>query len=157
MRRQDREILDAGEIRNVIEACRYIRIGFYVDGEVYIVPMNFGAVGENGTYVFYMHGAKEGRKIDLARKNPKVGFEMDAKSEIGSAETACQFTAFFESVIGTGTISIVEEPEEKLLGLRAVMKQATGSADWNFSEHAVDAVCVLKLCVEKLSCKVHQK
>lgn len=60
MRRKDREITDPERIRDIVERCACCRIGFYDNGEVYIVPLNFGyEIGEHG-YVFYFHGAAEG-------------------------------------------------------------------------------------------------
>ena len=77
MRRKDREVTDPGRIADVISRCACCRIGFCDGGEVYIVPLNFGYEIKDNACTFYFHGAKEGRKIDLIHKNPKVGFEMD--------------------------------------------------------------------------------
>ena len=65
MRRKDREVTDAGKIREAIEASHCCRLGFYDEGEVYIVPMNFGYTEEEEKRIFYFHSAKEGRKVDL--------------------------------------------------------------------------------------------
>ena len=64
------------------------------------------------------------------------------------------FTAF-QSVIGEGPIRVVETAEEKRRGLAAIMRQATCCGDWTFPDAAVDAVCVLRLDAEELSCKEH--
>ena len=110
MRRKDREVTDPIKIADVINRCACCRIGFYDDGEVYIVPLNFGYAIKDNSYTFYFHGAKEGRKIGLIYKNPKVGFEMDTNHAVyahGGSETACDYTARFQSVIGNGIMSIV--------------------------------------------------
>lgn len=54
MRRKDREVTDAGKIREAIEASHCCRLGFYDEGEVYIVPMNFGYTEEEekGSSIF---------------------------------------------------------------------------------------------------------
>ena len=156
MRRNECAILEPEKIREVIESCKYIRIGLYDAGEIYVLPLNFGYAEENGQLVFYMHGAKEGRKTDLASSRPQVGFEMDSEAEIVSGSVACSFSARYQSVIGNGELSIVEDREEKLRGLCAIMRQATGRSDWDFPEKIADAVCVLKLRVTKLSCKVRR-
>ena len=73
-----------------------------------------------------------------------------------SAETAGPgYTAAFQSVIGEGPIRVVETAEEKRRGLAAIMHQATCCGDWTFPDAAVDAVCVLRLDAEELSCKEH--
>ena len=156
MRRQDREIKDTEKIARVISACECMRLGFYDDGQVYIVPLNFGYVLNGGRYTFYFHGAKEGRKIDLIRRSPYVGFEMDTHFKINEADRACGCSARFQSVIGNGYASSVEDFEEKKRGLLAIMVQNTGKDDWSFSEEAVRAVCVFKMEAEQLTCKEHE-
>ena len=70
MRRKDREVTDSQKIREIILSCRCCRLGFYDNGEVYIVPLDFGYYENNGRRVFYFHGAKEGRKYRLTEKSP---------------------------------------------------------------------------------------
>ena len=77
MRRKDREITDPAKMEDVVRRCVCCRIGFCDQGEVYIVPLNFGYEKKDGVYTFYFHGAREGRKIDLMQASPRVGFEMD--------------------------------------------------------------------------------
>lgn len=156
MRRKDREITDEGKIREIIEGCHCMRLGFCDEGQVYIVPLNFGLEVENGQYTFYFHGAREGRKIDLIHKNPYVGFEMDRNFLLKESEKACNYSARFQSVIGNGSVRILEDVEEKKKGLQAIMKQNTGKEDWEFIEAAVNAACVFEMKVEQLSCKEHE-
>ena len=156
MRRKDREVTDPARIADIISRCTCCRIGFCDGGEVYIVPLNFGYETKDDAYAFYFHGAGEGRKIDLIRKNPHVGFEMDTNYALHEADVACGWSARFQSVIGSGVVSIVSEPEEKKRGLSLLMEHNTGKSDWSFDEKAVNAVTVFKLEVTKLSCKEHQ-
>ena len=159
MRRKDREVTDRQAIIKIIESCQCCRIGFQDDGEVYIVPLNFGFEYDKERYVLYFHGAKEGRKIDLIAKNPFVGFEMDTNHEIyakDNDEIACAYTARFQSVIGTGKVSMVSDAYEKKRGLLLLMEHTTQKCEWSFDEKMLNAVAVFKFEVEKLSCKVHE-
>ena len=155
MRRQDRAVTDPEKIQAVIDACKVCRLGFQDGRGVYVVPVNFGHVMEDGRHVFYFHGAAEGRKVDLVRQNGWAGIELDTGYRLQGAEKACGYTAAFRSVIGEGPIRVVEDPSEKCRGLTAIMRQATGQADWEFPDAAVDTVCVCKLTAEALSCKEH--
>lgn len=155
MRRTDREITDHGRMEAIIAACSCCRIGFCDQGEVYIVPMNFGYENQNGTDVFYFHSAKEGRKLDLIRNTPKVGFELDTGYQLKLAETACSCSAAFQSIIGTGVIELVEEETEKRHGLFCLMRQTTGREDWAFRAEMLERVCVFKLTVENMTAKEH--
>ena len=156
MRRKDREVTDPKRIADVISRCSCCRIGFYNDGEVYIVPLNFGYEIKDGTYIIYCHGAKEGRKIDLTQKNPHIGFEMDTDYALNEADIACGYSARFQSIIGNGVVSIVSELEEKKRGLSLLMEHNTGKREWNFDEKMLNEVAVFKLVVSKMSCKEHQ-
>ena len=69
------------------------------------------------------------------------------------SEVACDFSATFQSVIGTGNLSLVEDNTEKITGLNTIMKQTTSKSEWNYSDEMLDAVAVFKLVVDKLSCK----
>lgn len=152
MRRKEREITDEIAIETFIGKEQILRIAFYDDGDIYIVPVNYGYL-HNETYVFYFHGAKAGRKYELAKKNPMVGFEVDGNYMLLENDSACGFSAAFQSVIGTGNLSLVENRAEKIAGLNAIMKQTTAKAEWNYRDETLDAVAVFKLVVDKLSCK----
>ena len=155
MRRQDRAVTAPEKVRAVIDACEVCRLGLQDGRGVYVVPVNFGHTVEGGRHVFYFHGAAEGRKVDLVRRNGWAGFELDTGYRLQGAEAACGYTAAFQSVIGEGPIRGVETAEEKRRGLAAIMHQATCCGDWTFPDAAVDAVCVLRLDAEELSCKEH--
>lgn len=153
MRRTDREVTDAAQIREIIHACRCCRVGFYDHGEIYIVPLNFGYCCENGQYTLYFHSAREGRKIDLLQEKPAVGFEMDTGHALHTADKACGHSAAFQSVIGNGTAQIVTDSDEKIKGLSLLMQHETGRTDWDFPN--AEAVAVFKITVTHLSCKAH--
>lgn len=152
MRRKDREITDKSRIEEFIEKEQILRIAFWDEGDIYIVPINYGYVYDE-KYIFYFHGAKAGRKYELAKKKPNVGFEIDGKYSLIEGEEACEFSAAFQSVIGTGMLSLVENNAEKISGLNAIMKQTTSKNEWNYSDEMLEAVAVFRLDVEKLSCK----
>ena len=109
MRRNDREIKDKALIEQFIAKEQIIRIAFYDNGDLYIVPLNYGFIYENDKYVFYFHGAKAGRKFELSKSSPMVGFEIDGEYELLQADVACDYSAKFQSVIGTGRLSIIED------------------------------------------------
>ena len=63
------------------------------------------------------------------------------------------FSAKFQSVIGTGTLSLVEDKAEKILGLNRLMKQTTNKPEWKYKDEMLNGVAVFRLDVEKMSCK----
>lgn len=153
MRRSDREVTDPARIRAVIHACPCCRLGFWDGAQVYIVPLSFGYEEIEGRRLFYFHSATEGRKIDLIRAGGPVGFELDANYEVRPGETACHYSAAFESVIGAGRATLLTDPAQRAHALACIMAHYTGRADWTFPES--QRVAVLQLEVETLCCKIH--
>lgn len=157
MRRKDREVLDESKIDEFIRNCDCCRLGFYdkENDEVYIVPLNFGYSNKDGKKVLYFHGAREGRKIDLISKREKVTFEMDSNHELITGKMACNYSERYQSVMGKGLISFIEEKEEKIIALNEIMFQSTGKKDWEFEEPMLNAVAIYKVEITDLSCKEH--
>lgn len=140
MRQKDREIKDRKIIDGIIMRCRVCRLAM-CDGDMpYVVPLNFGYDGS----FLYFHAALEGRKIDIIRKNNKVCFEFDILHEIATAKQACKWGAKYESVIGTGTVDILDSLESKQKALELIMRQY-GSNCNDFPEEIMIKTLILRV------------
>ena len=106
MRRNEREVTDRQAIAAFLSAEQILRVAFYDNGDIYIVPVNYGYCEENGCIRFYFHGAKAGRKYTLAGQTPHVGFEIDGRYALIPAEKGCGHSAKYQSVIGNGKLHI---------------------------------------------------
>lgn len=153
MRRTDREITDFNLIEKFIRKEEILRIAFYDEGDIYIVPVNYGYCHVENQHIFYFHGAKAGRKYELAKKKPTVGFEIDGNYKLLEGDKACQFSAKFQSVIGTGKLSLLETDHEKIEGLDFIMQQINYRKENGYNDEMIKAVAVFKLVVDKISCK----
>ena len=78
MRRRDREVTDSNEIIHILDTGKVLHLGLVDQGKPYIVPMNYGYILEGDKLVFYLHGALEGRKLDIVRNNSIVAFRLSA-------------------------------------------------------------------------------
>lgn len=157
MRKKDREITGFDNIVRVMRACRVCHVAFFADEYPYVVPMTFGMEVKDGNAVnLYFHGAAEGRKHDLMRKNNKVAFVMEVTGGIvtGPQVGACECTMEFECVMGTGTMEYVAA-EEKVAALRTMLRQydVQEGRDYRFHAEVVPRTCVLRLRVASLSAK----
>lgn len=157
MRRIERQITDPKAVREMVAGCEVMRVAFNdpEEGDIYVVPVNYGFTEENGEYTLYFHGAKAGRKADLGRKGGIVGFEMDRGYELVRDEKPCDHTCRYESIIGSGEITFLEDDEEKKVGLAAVMGQLS-DRDFEFPEEMVRATAVFRIKVNNLTVKVHE-
>ncbi len=156
MRRKDRLVSDPKEIFEILKRCEVCHLAFYDEGFPYIVPLNFGAVERDGSIELYFHGAKAGKKLELLRKNPNVGFSMSCSHKLIEKEEACEYTMEYESVCGNGFIEELEDVY-KSEALNVLMKQYTGKDDFSFPENALRAVAVMKLTVNEMNGKCLKK
>lgn len=152
MRRTDREITDDLEKIKVLEECKVCRIGMNDNGNVYVVPLNFGYTYNNGKLVLYFHCAKEGRAIDVIKENNHVCVEMDCEHSLITADVPCKYGYTYASLIGNGTAKIVENTSEKIAALTILMKHQTGK-EFSFDQKMVGSVAVIKVDVADFSCK----
>ena len=155
MRRKDREVTDLERIESIISRIGFLHLGLCCDDEPYVVPLHFGYSLEDGRLTLYMHGAKEGKKLELIRKNPRASavMETDVK-DISGGDIPCSYGAGFASIMCFGRVEIVEDEEEKIKGLRLLMKHQTGR-DFEITKEMAGGVSVIRLAVNELSCKVH--
>ena len=153
MRRTDREIRDPQEIARIMSRCRVVSVAFGGE-DPYVIPMNFGFACEDGRFSLYLHGAAAGEKIDRVRRDPRAAFSMFTGETLLPGEIACGYTMDFESVCGSGMITMLDG-EEKREGLSRLMAQFAPEREWTFDERMLRAVAVLRLDVRQISGKRH--
>jgi len=146
MRRADREIGDFNEILDVLRRADTMRLGLNGDPYPYVVPLSFGFEAMDGNRIaVYFHGAAEGLKHELIKRDARVCVEADifhryaARYDGGS----CSITAEFESVIGYGTAETVAGAEAEH-GM-ALMLGHCGHPDFKYDIAALNATKVYKV------------
>jgi nitroimidazol reductase NimA-like FMN-containing flavoprotein (pyridoxamine 5'-phosphate oxidase superfamily) len=145
MRRKDREITDIQEILGIIGRCKVCRLAVAENNLPYVVPLNFGYEYKNGELSLYFHGAREGKKMDMLKKNPEACFEMDGAHQLIEGSEAAKYSFAYESVIGFGKVEFVEGDEEKSRGLNLLMAHQSGKGDFTFPADQLRAVAVYKI------------
>ena len=152
MRRKEREVRDSGSIESIIARCDVCRIALTDGSTPYIVTLNFGYVpGQPGRLWF--HCAKEGRKIDMIRKNAFVCFQMDTDHELIQGEQACDCTMHYSSIVGYGNIEIIEENERKTEGLNAIMSHYSSRKEFFYNPQTLARTTILCLTITELTAK----
>ena len=157
MRRTDREVTGETEIKAILDRAKVLHLGMVDGGRPYVVPLHYGFEwGEYGL-VLWCHGAYKGRKLDVLRVNPTVFVEIDCDVELASGgDVACRWGSYYASVMGDGVASIVEDPDEKVRGLRCLMRTQTGR-DFEVTPRMAGSVCVLRIDVPRVSAKARMK
>ncbi|PKN52357.1 MAG: pyridoxamine 5'-phosphate oxidase family protein [Deltaproteobacteria bacterium HGW-Deltaproteobacteria-13] len=148
MRKKEREIKDRKDIDGIIRRCRVCHLAMCDEGQPYVVPLNFGYDDR----FLYFHAALEGRKVDIIKRNNRVGFEFDILHDIVTAERACDWGAKYESVMGSGTAEIVDDADAKKEALQCIMRQYGSDAN-DFSDEILKKTLILRVRIIEISGK----
>ena len=153
MKHHTREIKENYELVDILKNAVVCRIAINALPAPYIVPMSFGFTWEESLLIFF-HCAHEGRKLDLLDADNRVGFELDTGHELLQSEKPCDWGMRYRSIIGTGVITKVVEPEEKTAVLDTIMRhyQYKGESP-HYDEAILKRTVVLMLTVDKISGK----
>jgi hypothetical protein len=146
------EITNPQEIQTILERCKVLHLGLVDEGMPYVVPMNFGYTMENGKLTLYLHSASQGYKLDVIRKNPVCCFEMECDVAPFEGALPCQYGMVYQSLMGKGTIEIIDDVEKKMDYLSIFMKSQTGK-DFVFNERLVSIVSVFTITVSEYTAK----
>ena len=152
MTKRELQITDEGQIRAILDSAKVLHLGMCVDNEPYVVPMNYGYTLEEGKLVFYLHSAVRGKKLDVLRANSRVFVELDCDRMPFEGEKPCQYGLSYSSLMGRGTARIIEDVEEKMQAMTALMKTQT-QKDFTFNEKLVSIVTVIRIDVEEFTAK----
>jgi len=148
MRRKEQEITDRAAIESIIARSAVCRLALSEDGRPYIVPLCFGYEDN----ALYFHTAREGKKIDILKKNNRVCFEVDCDHELVTNETPCRWSMKYRSVIGVGKASFIDDPELKGKALDIVMRHYGGRPS-GYLAAAMDKMLIIKVEIESVTGK----
>ena len=93
------------------------------DNEPYLVSLSHGYDEEKNC--IYIHCAKEGKKIDILRSNPKVWGQVIVDE--GYVQGECSH--LYATVMFTGNVSFPQSPEEKWDALSLMTRQLDENAE----------------------------
>ena len=148
-------MIEPSTLSELLQKCNICRIGYYDDHEVYIVPLNFGYTIEDDKISLFFHGAKKGRRYELAHTHPQVGFELDTDYQLVGGKRAVDYTAKFKSLVGNGTLHLVEDAAAKEKAMQAIMAHYTGKPDWPIEERVLQITAIYQLEITKISYREH--
>jgi uncharacterized protein len=149
MRRAEKEITDKQLIEKILNDSEIIRLAMVDEGEPYLVAMNYAYVDG----FLYMHSAKEGRKIDILKKNNRVAFQTDMGVELLLREEPSSCTTKYLSVFGTGRADLIDDKEEKTKVLDAIMEKHKGKVGIEYPEKALEKTLIIKIKIDSLTGK----
>lgn len=146
MRRAEKEIKDREQINTIIEKARCCRIALVDGTNPYLIPVNFAVSGNH----LYFHSAKEGKKIDILRKNNQVCFEMDLEGEIVCGQRACSWGMKYESVIGFGQAFFIEDDTGKRKALDILMRKYAGRTGFSYADDELYKIIIIDVKIDQI-------
>ncbi len=159
MRRVICEITEKEEIEAILLRCRVGRFATIgSDGYPYVVPVNY--VYWQGS--IYFHCSRQGMKTDNLVNDNRVCFEVDiplaylASDFYSDGKPPCMVHQFYHSVIIKGRAELIEEADEKVGALNALVASHEPGVDLapiTPDTPAVDICAVVAVRVEEMSGK----
>jgi len=152
MRRKDHEIEDRDEIDSILSRALVGRIGMSLHDNPYLVPLNF--LYSQGK--IYFHSANEGQMYTWLKANDRVCFEVDEPGETIPNVDPCKFSFTYKSVIASGKIRFLQNPEEKtnILTKLVAKYDVNKIATKTITPEQVDDVEVGEITIEKITGKM---
>lgn len=148
MRRKDKEINDITAIEDILSKALVCRLGLCENEKPYVVPLCFGYKDNT----LYFHSAREGKKLDILRKNNNVCFEVDIDCDIIKADKPCDWGMKYKSVIGFGKATFIEDIESKHKALDILMQQYSEGA-FEYPTNVIENIVVIKVEIESMTGK----
>ena len=152
MTRRERQVTDINEIIKILDNSKVLHLGLVDGDEPYVVPMNYGYTYENEKLTIWLHCARQGKKLDIMKVNPKVFFEMEYGITPFEGEVACKYGITYSSLMCRGVATIIEDVETKKIALSSLMKTQTGK-DFDFDDRMAEVVGVVKIDVLEFTAK----
>jgi len=151
MRRNEREIHSRETIEKILTENKTIFIGMN-DEYPYVLPLSHGYEFIEDQLIFYFHSAFEGKKLELLKKDNKVGFALGNEGQPTFGDTNCAAGYLFSSVIGFGKIEFISDIQEQKKALVSLFKTQFNQ-EVSFTDEEVGKVLIYKLVVEEYSGK----
>ncbi len=151
MRRRDREITDKSRMADILMRAQAMSLAFA--GEPYVIPMNYGFAFDGERFTLYIHGAKEGQKVDRMLADPRVAFTVFTDNRVYRMESD-EYTSSFDSVCGEGVVKLLEG-EEKVRALSAIMAHYAPGREFTFDARTLSNTMAAEIAVERITGKHH--
>ena len=144
---------DRETVFKILDEAFVCHVGFVVDGQPYVIPTNFGRVGDT----LYLHGSAASRMLRTLGEGVPVCVTVSLIDGLVLARSAFHHSVNYRSVVILGTARPVEEPQEKMEALRLftehIMKGRWEEIRWP-NEQEMKGTSVLAVPLAEVSAKV---
>jgi nitroimidazol reductase NimA-like FMN-containing flavoprotein (pyridoxamine 5'-phosphate oxidase superfamily) len=155
LRRMDKAIAEPSALKAILQEAKFITLALSLNDEPYLVTLSHGFDEEKNC--IYFHCAKEGRKIDIMKANPRVWGQalVDGGYQQGSCDHLYRTAQFH------GNVSFVEDVSEKKHALEVLIRHLDENPDAvivkQITATSLDRVLVGRVDIDFLSGKKADK
>jgi len=144
---------DQATIDAILDEALVCHVGFAVDGQPYVIPMNYARVGRQ----LYIHGSAASRLLRTLATGVPVCVTVTLLDGLVLARSAFHHSMNYRSVVILGTAVEVRDPDERLAALEAIVEHILAGR-WRQvrspSERELRATSVLRLPLDEVSAKI---
>ena len=144
---------DRETVFRVLDEAFVCHVGFVADGQPYVIPTNYGRVGE----ILYLHGSAASRMLRTLSEGIPVCVTATLIDGLVLARSAFHHSVNYRSVVVLGTARLVEDPAEKMEALRLFTEHIM-KGRWDEirqpTEQELKATTVLAVPLQEVSAKV---
>jgi len=154
------EIKDKKIISEMLHTVEYGTLAICSNNKPYSLPINFVEFNND----IYFHGSKKGKKIDILTDNKYASFSVVEPYSVipsyfsSNNNLACPATHFFKSIIINGMIEFIDNYDEKIKILTALMKKLQPEGKYeplykDIYKKNIDSTAIYKLTANETKAK----
>ena len=155
VRRRDKEVPGDAAVLDVLARGEVARLAMVTPEGPYVVPVSYAVLPPGGgePLRLVVHGAREGRKVDALRRDPRVCVEVTVDAATVPAVRACDVTVRYRSVIAFGRAAFLEERAARARALSAIAERYAPGAP-PVDEGEARKIAILEIRIDAAACKV---
>jgi len=155
-RHPERGSYDAETIRTILDEGLVCHVGFEIAGQPYVMPTTYGRIGDH----LYIHGSPVARWLHTIAEAIPICITVTLLDGLVLARSAFRHSMNYRSVVILGRARIVEQNDEKLEALRAIVEHMVDGQWCSGIRHPSDselrATLVLRMSLSEASAKVRE-
>ncbi|HTY75261.1 MAG TPA: pyridoxamine 5'-phosphate oxidase family protein [Candidatus Nanoarchaeia archaeon] len=155
LRRTDKGIADPTEIKAILHEAKFVTLALSIDDEPYLATLSHGF--DELKNCIYFHCAKEGRKVDIMRANPRVWGQ--ALVDGGYQQGRCDH--LYKTAQFHGKVTFIDSASERKHALEVMIRHLDNNPETIVSkqvtEHSLNRVLIGRIDIDFLSGKKADK
>jgi nitroimidazol reductase NimA-like FMN-containing flavoprotein (pyridoxamine 5'-phosphate oxidase superfamily) len=152
-REPQRAVYDRDTVYRILDEGFICHVGFAVDGQPFVIPTSYGRKDAS----LYIHGSAASRMLRQMKDGLSICVTVTLLDGLVLARSVFNHSMNYRSVVILGKATLVEDPEEKLEGLRSLSEHILPGR-WDDArlpnEQELKATSLLRLPIDEFSAKV---